>query len=113
MVSKKTTIEEELNKLFSLVDPRLIITFDPKQKAVYIGGVKAEEAQVLALKAEAEFILQSDLWKILNETPKELAMRAMFVAGESIDDMKKGRAMLYLLDTQKKILETLVSAKKV
>jgi hypothetical protein len=113
MASKKPTIAEELNKLLSVVDNRLIITFSPDEKAVYVGGKKVEEGQLLALKAEAEYILNSDLWKIIFETPKELAMRAMFVAGESLDDMKKGRAMLYTLDTQKLILETLASAKKV
>ncbi len=46
-----------------------------------------------------------NLWKIIQETPKELAQRAMFVAGESVDDMKKGRSMLYTLDSQKRIVE--------
>ncbi len=110
-------IQAEVNKrlaaLLSIVDERMIITFSPNMKAVFIGGVQAEESQLLSLKAEAEFILQSSLWQILYETPKQLAMKAMFVAGESMDDMKKGRSMLYTLDTQKRILETLASTKKV
>ena len=101
--------QEKLNKLLSVVDERLIITFSPSLKAVFIGGKRVEESQLLALKAEAEYFLASDLWHILFETPKELAQRAMFMAGESLDDMKKGRSILYTLDTQKRILDTLKS----
>lgn len=101
--------KQKLEKLLSVVDEKLIISFSEKLKAVFIGGERADDARLLSLKAEAEYFLASDLWKILSETPKELAQRAMFMAGESIDDMKKGRTMLYTLDTQDRILKTLKS----
>ncbi len=78
-------------------------------RAVFIGGVKAEPMQLQNLKAEAEFLLNSSLWSILHETPKELAHRAMFVAGESLADMAKGRTVLYTLNTQKRILDMLMT----
>ncbi len=101
--------KEKLAKLLSVVDPRQIVTFSERMKAVFIGGVQATPEELVSLKAEAEMVTQLRLWQLLYETPKELAMRSMFMAGESLDDMKKGRAILYTLDTQKRIIDTLKS----
>ncbi len=98
---------EKVSKLLSIIDERMIITFSQSMKAIYIGGIKAEEVQLKSLKSEAEYFLNSDLWRILYESPKELAQRAMFTSGETMNDLVKGRAILYTLSTQKKILETL------
>lgn len=106
MVSK--TLKKELNNLLSVVDTKLIVS---KHKGVlYIGGEKADQARLANLKAEAQFLQESDLWKIINETVKTLAERAMFVEGDSLEFLQKGRSMLYLLDTQKKIVETFKNA---
>lgn len=104
MASK--ALQAEVNKLLSLIDDKAVVTLDSKNGAVYIGGERADQGRLAALKSEAEFFLQSDLWKIINESIKELAQRAMFVNGESLDDLKKGRSMLYLLDTQNRIVKT-------
>ncbi len=102
--------EVKLAELLTVVDPKMIVTFSAREKAVFIGGEKVtDHGQLQALKAEAELLLSSTLWRVIYETPKELAQRAMFVAGESVSDMTKGRAMLYALETQKKILETFKS----
>ncbi len=100
-------LHDKLVELLTIVDDRFVITFSDRMKAIFIGGERADEVRLKALKAEAEFLLNSEVWKILYESPKELAQRAMFVAGESVSDMTKGRAILYTLSTQKKILETL------
>jgi hypothetical protein len=106
-------IEEEadnkLNKLLSTVDTNKIVTIDKNHGIVYIGGVKADEGQLTNLKAEAEALMRFDLWHLLYETPKELAQRTMFVHSESLDDLKKGKSMLYLLDSQKKIIDIFLS----
>lgn len=103
-------LEEKIVELLTIVDPKMIVSFSAREKAVFIGGEKiTDPGHLQSLKAEAELLLSSSLWQILHETPKELAQRAMFVAGESVSDMTKGRAMLHTLDTQKKILETLKS----
>lgn len=96
-----------LQDMLSPVDWNHVITINAVSKKVSIGGEVADDARVLSLGAEAQMLLSTELWKILHESPKELAQRAMFVAGESLDDMKKGRSMLYTLETQKKILSTL------
>lgn len=98
-----------VNDLLSPVDLTRIITLNKTQGLIYIGGEKADDLRLQNLKAEAEFLLKSDIWKLLCETPKELAERQMFVASESLDDLKKGKSMLYLLSTQKNILALLSS----
>ncbi len=104
--------KEKLMAMLSIVDERSIVTFNEQQKAVFIGGVRCEPNQLASLKAEAAYFLHSDLWRILHESPKELAMRAMFVSGESTADMAKGRSMLYTLATQKRIIDTFNSYSK-
>lgn len=96
----------ELHKLLSVVDPKLVVSFDTKTGTIYIGGQRADAQRLANLKSEAAFFEESDLWNILNQTIRELAQRAMFVDGKTLEDMQKGRSMLFLLDTQKKIVET-------
>lgn len=100
-------MKQNMERLLSVVDERMIVTMNDSQKAIFIGGVRAEPGQLKSLKAEAEFFLQSDLWKILNHTPRELAQRAMFKDdGKLENQLIKGRSMLYTLDTQSRILLT-------
>lgn len=98
-----------LNSLLSNVDLNRIVSLDKARGIVYIGGKQADRGRLTNLKAEAEFLMQSDLWKLLQETPRELAQRAMFVDSESIDDLKKGKSILYTLSTQQKIVDTLLT----
>lgn len=99
--------EKKLNDLLSPVDLRKIVTLDKQRGIVFIGGEKAEDGRLSNLKSEAEFLLNSDIWALLSETPKELASRAMFVSGETLADLQKGKSILYMLSTQKNIIETL------
>jgi hypothetical protein len=99
-------VHDRLVKLLSPIDPRLIVRVD-KAGALHIGKERASQSRLDNLRAEAEFFLQSDLWNLIMETPKELAQQSMFVIGESVDDLKKGRSMLYTISTQKNIVETL------
>lgn len=102
-------VDKRMNELLSPIDHKRIVTLDSKAGAIYIGGNRADEGRLLNLKQEAEALERFDLWGIIHETPKELAQRAMFVAGDSIEEMRKGRAMLYTLDTQRRILDTFKS----
>lgn len=98
--------EQKMSALLHPVDLRKIVTLDKARGIVYIGGEKAEDARLMNLKQEADFILQSDLWTLLQETPKELAQRSMFVQGETLTDMQKGKSVLYTLSTQNNIVQT-------
>ncbi len=99
----------KLNALLAPVDLHKIVTLDKIHGIVYIGGVRADQGRLANLQAEAKYLLESDLWALLYHTPNELAHRAMFVNSESLDDLKKGKSILYTTSTQKNILETLLS----
>lgn len=104
-------VQNKANKRFlellTIIDDREIITTD-KRGGIYIGGEAADALKVANLKAEAEFVSQSELWKVLHETPKQLAYKAMFQDDGKVEtQLLKGRAILYTLDTQKKVLELL------
>lgn len=98
--------KEKLNNLLSAVDLSSVVTLSA-QGIVFIGGVRVEENMLNNLKQEAEALLKMDIWNLLFETPKKLAEKAMFSDdGKLENQLLKGRAMLYLLDTQKTIIET-------
>jgi len=103
--------KEKLSKLLSVVDERMIITWSQTAKRVFIGGQEVTDPGRLAsMKAEAEALEQMDVWRVLTETPKKLAEKAMFVDDGVLENqLLKGRAILYTLDTQKRILSTLKS----
>lgn len=114
MIEAKTVdelVREKLEKLLSVVDERMIISFSEQMKAVYIGGEQVTDPKRLqALSSEAQALLQMDIWRILNETPKRLAEKAMFVDdGVLANQLLKGRAILYTLDSQNRILQILKS----
>lgn len=97
----------KLMELLSIVDDRQIVAIDTRTKALMVGGERLDESRAHNLKAEAEFFLESDLWKLIYETPKELAQRAMFVDDGTLENqLLKGRAILFTLATQKKIVDT-------
>lgn len=97
-------VNERLKALFTPINLRDVVTLDKKGGIIYIGGVRADDSRLQNLHAEAEFFMESDLWRVINETAKQLAQMSMFVAGDSIEDMKKGRAVLFTLDSQQKIV---------
>lgn len=102
-------VEKRMIELLSPIDPNKVISFNTKIGKIYIGNEPATEAQLSNLKSEAEALCGFDLWPLLNESIKTLAERAMFVDGDNIETMRKGRSMLYTLSTQKKILDTVMS----
>lgn len=110
MEKKQTTkknkdLEVELMKLLSPVDTRYIVSVDKQRGLVYIGGEQIDQNLLNNLRAEAQFFKESHLWKLMYESPKELAQKTLFVDAESLVDLQKGKTMLYTLDVQKKILD--------
>ncbi len=104
-----------VDDLFTPCDLRQIVTFEvtnPHTKAgiVKIGGNRADESQLANLKAEATALKSMAIWQLLIETPNNLAQNALFKDdGDNKVTHTKGRSMLYLLSTQRKIIETLSS----
>lgn len=107
----KELAEQMLNDMLSNTDYTHLVTID-KNGLVFIGGNRADIGQLGNLKSEAEYIAASNLWKLLCETPKELAQRAIFVNGETLADLQKGKSILYTLSTQEKILNTFKNYKQ-
>lgn len=101
----KELADRMLANLLTPVDMNKIVMVDKTKGIVYVGENRIDDNRLANLKAEAEFFEASDLWHLIQETPKELAHKAMFVAGDSIDDMKKGRSILYTLSSQKNMLD--------
>lgn len=100
--------QKKLKDLLSLIDEKDVISIRGKQ--VLIGGEQLNDSQLANLRSEVEFLKASHIWTILNETPKKLAEQAMFVDDGKIENqLLKGRAILYTLATQKKILETVMA----
>jgi len=99
---------QKLATLLSIVDEKAVIS--AKGRSLLLGGEEVDPLRLANLKAEAEFFMASDLWKVMNETPKRLAEQAMFVDdGKLENNLLKGRAILFVLATQKKIIDTLKS----
>ncbi len=108
MASKplKEQVEQRLIEMLSPVDWRLVVSqHETNKKLIYVGGELLDASRMANLQSEADFLVNSEIWKLLNETPKALAEKAMFVNGETFDDIKKGRAMLFHLANQKKIVD--------
>ena len=98
--------KEKLSELLIGVDASKIVTVQGNG-AVRIGGQPVDDSVLNNLKAEAQFFANSELWKIIHETPKQLAYKAMFTDDGNIDNqLLKGRAVLFALDTQVRIINT-------
>lgn len=99
--------EKKVANLLSVVDWDMVISKDMKTGVLYLGTEPIETARLANLHSEANLIADMDLWKILVHTARGIAHKAMFVEGENIDAMRKGRSMLYTLDSQEKVIRLL------
>lgn len=104
--------KEKLEKLLTIVDYKKVVTVDKNHGIVLVNGERLNDSQIGNLRAEAEAIVGMEIWTLLCETPKALAEKAMFVNGTGLEDLQKGRSILYTLDAQKKIIDTFRSAKR-
>ncbi len=107
--------DKKLNDLLGNFDVTKVVRlekFPSGGGVVYIGGIKCDESRLANLKSEAEALEKFDIWGILQESLKESAERQMFVSSESLDDLKKGKSMLYTLSVQRNILDIFKSFTK-
>lgn len=98
-------IDQEIAKLLGFADFKSIMTFDESKGVIYIGGERVDDSRLANLKSESEFVLNSELWKILMETIKHMAEQMMFVRSSKWEDLQSGKMWLYHLDIQKKLME--------
>ena len=96
--------QKKLEALLSPIDWNSVVRYNVQTKQIYIGNDLIDNARMANLKAERNFLLESDMWKLLVETTKAEAEQSMFVKGETLADMQKGKAMLFTLDMLRNIL---------
>ncbi len=101
----KELMEQRLSAMLSPVDYSKVVYYDKARGIIQINGESIDPGRLANLNSEASMIAEMDIWQLICETPKELAQRAMFIEGDSIDTMKKGRSMLYHLSAQKNIVD--------
>ena len=105
MVDIEKAVNERLSAILGVLDENRIVTFDPKVGILFLGKDRIDVSRAQNLKAESEMFLQSELWKVFNETIRHHAYETMFIKSTSFEDMKSGKMLLYLLDVQRKIME--------
>ncbi len=105
-------VKRRLNELLTIIDPQFIVTDDPLKGLIYINKQPVDTQRLLNLRAEAEFLANSELWKIIYETIKDNAQRTMFINSKTLDDLQKGKSMLYTLDLQRQIVELFKKVKR-
>lgn len=108
----ETLVNERVSKLLGVGDEKSIVTLDNKHGIIFIGGQRVDNARLVNLKSEAEFFRNSDLWKIISESPRDVACKAMFNKSQSFDDMKNGKSILYTLSLQNNILDMFIKYEK-
>jgi hypothetical protein len=105
-------VNERISKLLGFVDEKSIVTIDKTKGLVFIGGERVDEGRLMNLKTESEFFMNSELWKVLNETIRYMAYDTAFVKSTKWEDVLSSKMWLYHLDIQKKLMETFKSYKK-
>lgn len=74
---------------------------------VYLNKEQVSDSQIGKWVGELRFIKECEVWKLVNTTLQEEARKRMFENSKNYDDILFGKAMLYTLDVQEKILNTI------
>jgi len=107
---KKKLINYLTSHLLSVIEEKYIITqvtLENGRGYYLLNGKKIDVAYLGKLKQEASILKETELWKIFDNTLRSHAHKMMFVKSETFDDVMAGKLMLYNLDIQKKIVDTL------
>ena len=93
-----------------LIKPENLIEFN-KANRLCINHEPIGDAEALNLKEEAYYIQNTKMWRIMTDYLAEQARQVMFEKSRNFEDMRTGKALLYSIDIQKKILENLSGRK--
>lgn len=108
-MTNEEQIHHVLKDLLFAVTPSDVIL--ASHGIVYVNGEALTPTQLQNLQGEVELIRKTNLYKILFGTPKDVAMKIMFEKAQSFDDMRAGKMLLYALDLQQKVMETIMRGK--
>ena len=111
-IAEEEKVRTEIASLLGSFDEKLILTIDSKAGKAYIGGELVDPGRLNNLKQEAEFIVKTDLWLLINETLKKVTQDVMFNKSENFEDMRNGKSILYTLSFQNNVIKVLRSYKQ-
>ena len=72
-----------------------------------LNGEKIDVEYLARLRQDCNILKESELWKILQNTLRSQAHRMIFIKSQNFDDVLSGKLMVYNLDVQKRIIETI------
>jgi hypothetical protein len=107
---KRKLITYLTSHLLSVVEEKYVITqvnVEGGRGYYLLNGEKIPVAYLAKLKQEASILKETELWKIFDNTLRSHAHKMIFVKSETYEDVVSGKLMLYNLDIQKKIVDTL------
>jgi hypothetical protein len=110
--SVEVEVNKKLGELLGTSDENNIVTFNKEKGMVFLGGRKMETTEIANFHADAEFILESGLWKAIVNTVGNDARDRIFNRSETFQDVLNGKMALYNLDLIKKLLTIFKSSKK-
>lgn len=107
---KRWVLSKLTEHLLASVQEKYVITTATAKdgRSYYLLDGKTIPVEYLRrLKQECSVLEESEIWKIFDNTLRSHAHKAMFVRSQTFEDVMVGKLMLYNLDIQKKIVNTL------
>lgn len=80
--------------------------------SLYIGNAVLGETELRQLIAEAKAIEGFRLWKIINESVKDDAVKIGWNNSTKMEDLNTAKTIFYTLDLQKSIINTILSKER-
>jgi len=95
-----------LSNLFKFPDKDIIFQVD-KEGIPHLGGNRMSIQDVLYWKERIDEFVKTPVWNMLSNTLVEICRKHMFENSKSYTDVEFGKAMLYVVDLQQKILQAI------
>jgi len=92
-----------MRNFFNAISEEEILTVT--RNGYQIGNQILSDDQMKGLQSHASVVVQSDLWKYINNNLKYLANYRMYNGSKTVDDMVFGKAMLYNLEIINKLFK--------
>jgi hypothetical protein len=102
-----------LGHLFNAVTEDDYFYEDAVNKKLMIGNIPASDQKLKNFKAEAQFMLQSELYPQLLKDLQYTANKKMFINSNNVDDMIFGKAVLFCIDVMHKKIKILANDRRI
>ena len=86
-----------VKRLFSTIDADDVLRRDPASGAFTFEGKPLTNGEIAILRSDAETMLKSKLWRVLNKEIRYHANRKMFIESRSDDDLTAGKMLVYYI----------------